>query len=176
MSKISFFLFIIVVILMTSCSKEVEEGIDGSTFKPKTVYSRIVGKWRVYQYIWGEDDVTAKYKETCGFDLYLNCNMNFGNAKALLYNDTLSVDGTFFIGFERDDIKRSCENWWITFDISDVDLYSSKKVPISLGLGSFGVLKLGGGKIIRLSDKELWFTESYLDKVYTIKLIKINSK
>ena len=47
-------------------------------------------------------------------------------------------------------------------------------MPLSLGLGSLGVMKMGGGKILRLSDKELWFTESYLDKEYTIKLKKIS--
>ena len=143
----------------------------------KITKSKINGNWRVVEYIWGGVDVTEEYKTKCGLDLFLDYDekCTWGNQckhdymSAYLNNDTLVVDGTLFVD-KNDNVN------YITFNFKDEDINTGASISPDMALGAFGVLKVGGGRILKFTRKELWFTHFFHEKEYTIKLEKISKK
>lgn len=175
MKATTFIKMLLFLITIYSCSKYEE----GPFISLKSKKSRLLGEWKVVEFIKDNEDLTQFYLDTCGCTIeYKYAAIRAQDIKENYFQINCPYNSWNFIGPDAnvDRFDYSMCTWtfsanheyiWLNIGFNNDTRYKWGLYPLTIS--RFCLYPL---EILRLKNNELWVRYSDIENVYTIKFEK----
>jgi hypothetical protein len=165
-------LAIIIATAETSCSKYE----DGPLISLKSKKTRLLGVWKVVEFMKDNEDLTKFYQDTCGCEIEFYVEQITSTSKKNWYKLHCEQNDWNF-GFENIDIVELRSFWEFSKDKTKIWLTLGQNLDNSYRKGMYPLticrLCWASLEILRLTVNDFWVKYEDFDNIYTIKFEKI---
>jgi len=179
MKKFYFIVFVIIIAFAkTSCSKYE----DGPLISLKSKQNRLLGVWKVVEFIKDNEDLTKFYQDTCGCDLEFAYDTSPDSPNSKWQHVNLLCDinnwnyfppdeyliNTFYFTQGGWNLSKDRRFIWVNLGHDNDSRYRWGMYPLIICQFFWVPVE-----ILRLTDNDLWVKYEDFENVYTIKFEKI---